>query len=159
MTLAKPKLNSAPKARERKLKRVKARPLSFQVLRQLSKNTPQALSNIMTGFSPDVLTALASGYAVPQHTIQTILGVTDGTLDRRRKAGTLSDTESDSVLRLVSLFDLAANVLGGDEQAKRWLTNQQHVLGNVTPLELAKTSVGSDYVRSVLNALEYGLPS
>ncbi len=132
---------------------------TFQGLRQLSKNMPEAARTIDSGFHPDVLGVVAIAYAVPQHLIQGVVKVTDGTLDRRRKTGVLNDTESDTVLRLAGLFDFAANVLGGDEQAQRWLTKKQYVLGNVTPLEYAKTSVGNDYVRSVLNALEYGLPS
>jgi putative toxin-antitoxin system antitoxin component (TIGR02293 family) len=148
MTLARPK---------RVLR--KPRPVTFQGLRQLSKDMPQAVQMIDTGFHPDVLGMVANAYAVPQHLIQGVVKVSDGTLDRRRKAGTLNDTESDTVLRLAGLFDYAANVLGGDEPAQRWLTKKQYVLGNVTPLELAKTSVGGDYVRGVLNAIEYGLPS
>jgi putative toxin-antitoxin system antitoxin component (TIGR02293 family) len=137
----------------------KAKPITFQSLRGLSKDMSQALQTIDSGFHPDVLGVLATAYAVPQHLIQGVVKVSDGTLDRRRKAGALTDTESDTVLRLAGLFEYAATVLGGDEQAQRWLTKKQYVLGNVTPLELAKTSVGSDYVRSVLNGIEYGLSS
>jgi putative toxin-antitoxin system antitoxin component (TIGR02293 family) len=135
------------------------KPVTFQGLRQLSKNMPEAVQRIDHGFHPDVLGVVAGAYAVPQHLIQEIVKLPDGTLDRRRKSGVLNDTESDTVLRLAALFDYAANVLGGDEQAQRWLTKKQYVLGNVTPLELTKSSVGGDYVRSVLNAIEYGLPS
>jgi putative toxin-antitoxin system antitoxin component (TIGR02293 family) len=137
----------------------KPKPITFQGLRQLSKNMPEAVQTIASGFHPDVLGVVAGAYAVPQHLIQGVVKLPDGTLDRRRKSGVLNDTESDTVLRLAALFDYAANVLGGDEQAQRWLTKKQYVLGNVTPLELAKTSVGGDYVRGVLNAIEYGLPS
>lgn len=137
----------------------KPKPVTFLGLRQLSKNMPEAIQTIEGGFHPDVLGVVATAYAVPQHLIQGVVKVTDGTLDRRRKTGVLNGTESDTVLRLASLFDFAANVLGGDEQAQRWLTKKQYVLGNISPLEVAKTSVGGDYVRSVLTAIEYGLPS
>lgn len=137
----------------------KAKAVTFQGLRQLSKNMPEAIQRIDIGFHPDVLGVVASAFAVPQHLIQGVVKVTDGTLDRRRKTGVLNDTESDTVLRLAGLFDFASNVLGGDEQAQRWLTKKQYVLGDITPLELAKSSVGGDYVRSVLNAIEYSLSS
>lgn len=137
----------------------KSKPVTFESLRLLSKNMAAAVQTIDDGFHPDVLGEVANAYAVPQHLVQGVVKVSAGTLDRRRKAGALTDTESDTVLRLAGLFDYAATVLGGDEQAQRWLTKKQYVLGDVTPLELAKTSVGSDYVRSVLNGIEYGLSS
>jgi putative toxin-antitoxin system antitoxin component (TIGR02293 family) len=71
----------------------------------------------------------------------------------------LKDKESEAVLRSAALFEIASHVLGGDDAARRWLSTRQIVLGNITPLELAKTQDGSDHVRSVLNAIEYGLPS
>jgi putative toxin-antitoxin system antitoxin component (TIGR02293 family) len=71
----------------------------------------------------------------------------------------LNDTDAGAVPRLAALFEVASSVLGDDDAAQRWLTNKQSVLGNVTPLELAKTRDGSDYMRWVLNAIEYGLPS
>ena len=95
----------------------KPKPFTFQGLRQLSKNMPEAAQTIDSGFHPDVLGVVATAYAVPQHFIQGVVKVPDGTLDRRRKTGVLNDTESDTVLRLAGLFDFAANVLGGDEQA------------------------------------------
>jgi putative toxin-antitoxin system antitoxin component (TIGR02293 family) len=154
MTLPKSKSVSSRRSKKRKVTSN-----TFQSLRLLSQDMPQAVQVIVAGLHPNVLGVLATGYAVPQHLIQGVVNVSDGTLDRRRKAGSLNDTESDTVLRLAGLFDYAATVLGGDEQAQRWLTRKQYVLGDVAPLELAKTSVGSDYVRSVLNAVEYGLPS
>ncbi len=87
------------------------------------------------------------------------LELTPGSYDRRLKQSVLTTTESDTSLRLAGLFDLAATVLGNDDEARRWLSKPQYVLGGAVPLDFAKTSIGADYVPSVLLNIEYGLPS
>lgn len=131
----------------------------FDYLRGLAKDPKRALDAVREGLPVTVVGTLSQGLDVTKKTVTDVLELTPGSYDRRIKQGVLTTTESDTSLRLAGLFDLAATVLGGDDEARRWFNKTQYVLGGAVPLEFAKTSIGADYVRSVLLNIEYGLSS
>jgi putative toxin-antitoxin system antitoxin component (TIGR02293 family) len=51
----------------------------------------------------------------------------------------------------------AAEVLGGDQKASRWLYTGIRALGGKLPLELLDTDLGSRQVEEVLGRIERGL--
>ena len=70
---------------------------------------------------------------------------------------TLSPEESDRVLRLARVAAQAEEVLGGREDAVKWLHRPSRSLGGHKPLELVRTDAGSELVVDVLGRLEHGV--
>ncbi len=53
----------------------------------------------------------------------------------------------------------AAEVMEGEEPARRWLTSPQVGLGGAVPLDYAETEVGAREVEDLLGRIEYGVYS
>lgn len=82
------------------------------------------------------------------------------TLHRRKGAGRLGADESERVLRLARVFELATGVFDGDKAvAKRWLNTPASALRNATPLECVATEFGAEEVSNLLLRIEYGVYS
>jgi putative toxin-antitoxin system antitoxin component (TIGR02293 family) len=98
----------------------------------------------------------ASG--LPVETIAAVTRISPRTLSRRKSRGRLSPEESDRLLRLATLFELALSLFQGDAAgATRWLTRPQRALGQRTPLTYARTEVGAQEVRNLIGRLEHGV--
>ena len=89
----------------------------------------------------------------------TALGVSRATLHRRRLQGRLDKAESERVVRYELLLKKAADVFDNKDDARRWLTYPQPGLGNIAPLEFAKTELGAREVENLLGRLEYSVYS
>ena len=81
------------------------------------------------------------------------------TLARRKQEQRLHRDESDRLFRLVRIAAQAAEVLGGDQKASRWLHSPNRALGGKPPLELLDTDLGSRQVEEVLGRIEHGVCS
>ena len=77
------------------------------------------------------------------------------TLERR---GTrLSLQESERTERLARLFVHARRALGTEAEARAFMTAPHPELDGRTPIEAARTDLGTSRAEQILNALEYGL--
>lgn len=82
------------------------------------------------------------------------------TVARRKATGRLEPDESDRLLRASRVFGRALELFEGDaDRAREWLLNEQPLLGNLVPLDLATTDVGSLEVEHLIGRLEHGIPS
>ena len=61
--------------------------------------------------------------------------------------------------KLVCLFERAVDVLGSEEEARRWLERKQWGLGGAVPLQHAKTESGAREVETLLGRIDYGVLS
>ncbi len=86
-----------------------------------------------------------------------VLCIPDRTLARRRREGRLHADESDRLLRIGILFENAARVLGGRDQAQQWLKTPKKALGGEIPLEYANTEIGAREVEDLLGRIEHGV--
>ena len=59
--------------------------------------------------------------------------------------------------RLARLFERAVDILGGEEEARRWLEREQWGLGGAVPLQHAKTEPGAREVETLLGRIDYGV--
>lgn len=85
------------------------------------------------------------------------IGVTGGTVDRRRKAEILKPDESDRLYRLARVTEMAERVLEDPIKARDWLKIKNRALGGVTPFSLLDTEPGVVMVEDVLNRIEFGV--
>ena len=98
----------------------------------------------------------ASGLSLDQ--VARFTQIPKRTLSRRQSAGRLQPDESDRLLRLATLFDLAVDLFEGDaEAARQWMTASQPGLGGESPWEFASTEVGAREVERLILRLEHGV--
>ena len=77
------------------------------------------------------------------------------TLERRSEQ--LSPHESERTERIARLFVHARRALGTEAEAREFMTTSHPRLDGRSPMEAAKTDLGTRRVEQLLNALEYGL--
>ena len=82
------------------------------------------------------------------------VGVSPRTLARRRAAGRLAPDESDRLLRVARLTEMAAAALGDLEAGAAWMTETLALFGE-PPLLHADTGPGAQAVEDALFAVEY----
>lgn len=88
-----------------------------------------------------------------------VVGISPSTLSRRRKRGHFEKGESERILRVARIALRAVDVLGGPENARKWLTEPARALGGEKPLEFADTEPGAREVERLLIRLEHGVYS
>lgn len=76
---------------------------------------------------------------------------------RRKQRRILSAVESDRLFRLARIASLAAEALGADAKAERWLRKANRALGGQPPLELLDTEIGARQVEDVIGHIEQGV--
>jgi len=82
------------------------------------------------------------------------------TLARRKEAGRLEPDESDRLMRAARIFGRALELFEGDpEAARHWLSSKQPLLGNLVPLDLARTDLGALEVEHLVGRLTHGIPA
>jgi putative toxin-antitoxin system antitoxin component (TIGR02293 family) len=80
------------------------------------------------------------------------------TLARRRDLKqNLTTSESDRVLRLERISEMACRVFGNPEKARRWLRSEIIALNGVRPIELLETESGAHEVEQELIRIDYGM--
>lgn len=77
------------------------------------------------------------------------------TLERRETQ--LSPQESERTERVARLFVHARRALGTEDEAREFMTTPHPELDGRSPLDAAKTDLGTRRTEQLLNALEYGL--
>ncbi|MEX3636122.1 antitoxin Xre/MbcA/ParS toxin-binding domain-containing protein [Paraburkholderia sp. BR14320] len=91
--------------------------------------------------------------------LQTI-GVSEGTLQRgKRSALALDSNASDRLIRLVVVTEHAIDVFGSKDAAERWLVTPALGIDGRKPLDLLRTSEGTELVKSFLTRIDYGVYS
>lgn len=118
-----------------------------QVLRSVNRGFPyRAFDRFCrnSGLSFDALIALID---IPRRT-----------MTRRKAEGRFLPSESDRLLRASRLFAQALELFEGNRDAALgWLMAAQSALGDASPLDLARTEVGSREVERLIARLEHGV--
>lgn len=77
------------------------------------------------------------------------------TLERRERK--LSTQESERTERIARLFVHARRALGTDAEAREFMSSPHPELDGRTPIEVARTDLGTRRTERILTAIEYGL--
>lgn len=94
---------------------------------------------------------------VREETLARLVHVSPRTFARRKKDKRLSSSESDHLFRVARTVVQAAEVLGGLEQARKWLRRPNRAFGNKQPLDLLDTDAGTALVWAALVRLDHGV--
>ena len=76
---------------------------------------------------------------------------------RREKHQLLAADETDRVMRVAAIIELADKVFADHHQAMRWLRRENRSFGGRVPLDLLKTEYGGDLVRQKLYQIDDGI--
>ncbi|MBI1823362.1 MAG: DUF2384 domain-containing protein [Nitrospirae bacterium] len=116
---------------------------------------------IKEGFSASVLNYFKKLLGLSDLELSKSLGVSTKTLMRSRKTerkpAKLDPVTSDRLYRLARIYAMASEVLGGIDQAKKWLHSPQMGLNHRLPLDLISTEAGSQEVKDLLGRIEHGV--
>lgn len=119
---------------------------------------PKLVSMVNEGLPFRMFTHLERCTGWTPRLLAVALDISVSTLDRRRKAGRFSARESDRLLRLARVTELAVELFEGDQDAaKNWLNTEQPALDGAKPLDYATTEVGAREVERVIQRLEHGV--
>jgi len=134
-------------------RRGKARSLDLR-----TDDSVQLVSSVRAGFKFERLLAFHKASGLSLDRIAQIADISKRTLTRRRTEGRLRSNESDRLLRLSRIFDLAVDLFEGDSAAARqWLDRPQSGLSGAVPLEFVSTDVGTREVEKLITRLEHGI--
>lgn len=113
------------------------------------------VQTLREGVPTEALERLQGVLDVPTREIAAVLGIPPRTLTRRRNAERLASDESDRLLRLARLVEIALVVLEDEESARAWLLEPKRLLGGESPLRHADTDPGARAVEDMLYAIEF----
>jgi putative toxin-antitoxin system antitoxin component (TIGR02293 family) len=129
-----------------------------QVLRTSPRSARDWHRLILAGVPVRAAESLKESIGVPDSLLAGLLGISEKTLSRARKAGSsLDPVASDRLFRAARIAVLARDVLEDREAAAGWLKRPQPGLGNRVPLELMTTSAGAEEVQRLLLRIEHGV--
>ena len=127
---------------------------------ELGAEEPTGLvSAVREGIPAARFDALKELLGVSTEQVTDVVGISPSTLSRRRKRGRFDKDESERILRIARIALRATEVLGGLENARKWLTEPARALGGEKPLEFADTEPGAREVERLLIRLEHGVYS
>jgi putative toxin-antitoxin system antitoxin component (TIGR02293 family) len=119
----------------------------------------QQIGKIQAGLSFRAVRNLQNALDLPLEKIAAFLGMSRATLHRRKAQGKIARDESEKLVRYQRLLKKAQDVFGNPSAAREWLIHPQPGLGNVKPLEFARTELGAREVEALLGRIEYGVYS
>jgi putative toxin-antitoxin system antitoxin component (TIGR02293 family) len=123
------------------------------------KKDYKPVNDIRKGLPASSVLHLARSLRTTENYLLPIIGISDRTLQRRRKEKKpLAPVESDRLYRLAKVYARAHEVFADEEVALDWLKSRNRALGDV-PLMLLDTDAGTDMVERVLTRIEHGVYS
>lgn len=124
-------------------------------LRNADRNS--VIKRLKEGLPFSSFNELQTAIDIPSSDLARLVNIAPRTLARRKQIGRLESDESERVLRIGMLFDLAGDVLGDAEVARKWLKSPNRALAGSTPLDYADTEPGAREVEELLGRIEHGV--
>ncbi len=123
-----------------------------------TENAAELVALVEEGFEFERVGRFQEASGLSLERIARAAGIPLRTLARRQAQGRLGRDESDRLLRVARVFDLAVDLFEGDTAgARAWLQRPQPGLGDQVPLEFAATDVGAREVEKLIARLEHGV--
>lgn len=120
---------------------------TLQIVRKVQEGFPWAALERFHKHSGLTVGAIADLVQLPRRTLM-----------RRKARGRLEPAESERLLRLSGIFERAVELFEGDaDAARRWLTTPTAELGELSPLDFARTELGAREVEDLIGRLEHGV--
>ena len=94
---------------------------------------------------------------VPAGELASTVNIAPRTLLRRKKQGKLQTDESERLLRIGKLFDMALELFEDKKLARQWFKEPNKALGGSSPLNYSDTEPGAKEVEMLIGRLEFGV--
>ncbi len=133
----------------------KRKPFRWQMITDQDSQT--VIKALKKGYPVSVFDQLKEKLDISEKKLAVLVNIAPRTLTRRKKTGRLNSDESERILRIIRLFGHAVDILGDEEEAKRWFMAPNYGLGDTPPLEYADTEPGAREVEKLLGRLEWGV--
>lgn len=131
--------------------------MGHPLLKEQDLSITQVIGAIEKGLPVTMFEKITKELNLPGKELARIIRIPKSTLAMRKKRGRFSFEESERLFRIQRLLSKAVDVFGDVEMARKWLREKAYGLGDVTPLEFAKTEVGAREVENLLGRIEYGV--
>lgn len=122
-----------------------------------AETTEQMISQLKQGLPADSFDRLCKRLNISSNALARIVQISKRTLDRRRATGRLTTDESERILRVAQVYDMAVEVFGSQKKAESWLKRPARGLGGKIPLEYADTNLGAHEVINLLGRIDQGI--
>jgi putative toxin-antitoxin system antitoxin component (TIGR02293 family) len=113
---------------------------------------------VSRGFPRSVVREVANHAAPARGVVRTQVAALVASPATLKRSARLSPDASARAERLARVVALAQQALGGDEEARAWLTEPHPMLGAM-PIEVAATDLGARQVERLLHNIEHDLPA
>jgi putative toxin-antitoxin system antitoxin component (TIGR02293 family) len=121
-------------------------------------STPRLIRELRRGLPFRTLEFLSSESGIPVSEIGALVGIPPRTLARRKVSGRLAPAESERLLRISRIFELAVGLFNGVvAEAVAWLRTPRRTLAGSTPLAYSATELGAREVEILIGQLEHGI--
>ena len=115
------------------------------------------LNQIKVGYPASVITVIRDGLNLTNAGAAELFEISVSTLERhQRNDKGLNIGISERVDRVALITKQAVDVFEDQDRAVQWLQTPNLALGNDKPIALCSTEIGSNQVRRLLTAIEYG---
>jgi putative toxin-antitoxin system antitoxin component (TIGR02293 family) len=133
-------------------------PIPGDLLGLKAESFPALIRLLERGFAYHALQTMESRSGISVARLAEILGIPERTLARRKTSGRLSPDESERLLRISRVFEMALDLFEGDApSALKWLTTPRKVLDHQAPLSYSRTELGAREVENLIGRLEDGV--
>jgi putative toxin-antitoxin system antitoxin component (TIGR02293 family) len=124
----------------------------------LAQESPaKTIATIRKGVPARTFDFVASLLGLPQSDLAKRLRLVHRTISRRRSANTrLSAEESEKVLRVMRIFELARTIIPDDAALAKWMLKPAAPLDDNAPIDLLDTDVGAAEVEGFIRGIAYG---
>lgn len=131
---------------------------SAELLGLKVKDSLSLAGKIEEGFPIKTFLRLQEALDVASADLADLVQITSRTLARRKAEGRLRPDESDRLLRVTRVYNLAVDLFDSDRiAALAWLRRPNRALNGKLPLDLARTEVGAREVERLIIRLEHGV--
>ncbi|MGH9379728.1 MAG: type II RES/Xre toxin-antitoxin system antitoxin [Thermoanaerobaculia bacterium] len=112
---------------------------------------------IRSGLPYSAAETLMQVMGLSQVELASLLGVSERTLTRSKRAVRLNPIASDRLVRLARVALHGSDALGSGDALRHWLRTPNRALGGRAPLTLLDTDVGVRDVEAVFGRIDHGI--
>ena len=138
-------------------KKIQNRLMYGAVIGITTADNHKVIQFLKEGLPTSSFTKLQNALAISSKQLASVVNISLRTINRRQKEGNLRPDESERVLRIARLFDMARELFEDDQLARQWFKSPKRALDGKTPLDFAVTEPGAQEVADLLGRLKHGV--
>lgn len=128
-----------------------------QLFELAAQPAPEIVKAIRRGVPAAAFALVAAAVRLPRATLARKLGLAQRTINRKAKdRARLSAEESEKLMRVARVHNLAKRIFTDDDAIAQWLVNPAPGLRSVAPIDLLDTDVGAREVEALLHGIAHG---